>query len=95
MYVVIDFILYLICRNSKKYGKSICLTFAGLIILLPKIWLTRFQTINQIQLNSQSEKSKLFPPNPEISLPPSSSKMHMFKHAAIITDSPECTAIGR
>lgn len=40
-------------------------------------------------------KMKLFPPNPEIALPPSSSILHVFKNAAINSDSVECSLIGR
>lgn len=40
-------------------------------------------------------KTKLFPPNPEIPLPPSSVNLRRFRNAAINSDSEECSLIGR
>lgn len=40
-------------------------------------------------------KTKLFPPNPEVPLPPSSVNLRRFRAAAINTDSEECSLIGR
>ncbi|KAM8721603.1 hypothetical protein ACLKA7_007479 [Drosophila subpalustris] len=47
------------------------------------------------QLTTRGKHAARTPPNPEVPLPPSSSKLHRFKEAAICSDSSECSLIAR
>ncbi|XP_018561172.1 glutathione hydrolase 1 proenzyme isoform X2 [Anoplophora glabripennis] len=44
---------------------------------------------------SPKQKSQLVPPNPTKPLPPSASKMYVYKKAAVCSDGPPCAEIGK
>lgn len=74
---------------NKKFATFGILCFITLVMLAVHSNFRRHFSIER------DAKMKLFPPNPETPLPPSSSNLHRFKTAAINSDSEECSLIGR
>lgn len=72
---------------------SILLTFLAIVVIF------LFQTENDADITEANAKDQQLNqkqiPDPDISLPPSMSKIYIFKHAAISSDSQTCSDQAR
>lgn len=108
--VIIHFPRKSINSKSKTfdYNKRGTLTFSLFIKMVHKkfaafaifslttfVMLVIYMNFDKHFVVERNEKMKLFPPNPEVPLPPSSVNLRRFKNAAINSDSEECSSIGR
>ncbi len=73
----------------KKFAAFALLSATAFVMLLIYI------NFDKRYIVDRTTRTKLFPPNPEVPLPPSSVNLRRFKSAAINSDSEECSVIGR
>lgn len=79
-------------RKVSLINKTLFLVLSfGLFILFSIILNGSDNDVDSQNYNN----AKLVPPNPDTELPPSSSKLHIFKNAAVNSDSEVCSKIGK
>lgn len=65
----------------------------SLFITMSYYWFAKSSDIRQYQ-RFDDKQPLLVPPNPDVDLPPSSSRLHIFRQAAVSSDSDVCSGIA-
>lgn len=74
-------------------GKQRCIVITVLVGLI--IGILVFLYANDYFSKSSTQKEELVPPDPISPLPPSASKLRVFKKAAVCVDAAPCAEVGR
>ncbi|CAK9812178.1 Scoloptoxin SSD14 [Anthophora quadrimaculata] len=82
-------------RIDKSYINTKRLVIAAVILTTIILVIISICSVYGVSADVENQENEEIPPDPETALPPSASKLRIFKHGAVCADGAPCAVVGR